>query len=190
MKKEKIFQLKQSCKSLSEEPIVFGAGNENARLMLIGEAPGAKEIELDRPFVGQAGKNLDTFIETLEIRREDIYITNTVKIRPYRINNKTGRKVNRSPNKEELKKYSTILYKEIDIIKPEMIITLGNHALRILSENTKLTIGEVHGQPLYKENASYVLFPLYHPAAVIYNQQLKETYMKDLLILKSFISKR
>lgn len=190
MKKEKLFQLNQACQSISEEPMVFGSGNENAKLMLIGEAPGAKEIELKKPFVGQAGKNLDVFIKTLDIKRENIYITNTVKIRPYRINKKTGKKVNRPPNKEELKTYSKILHQEIDIIEPEIIITLGNYALKTLNEGPEITIGEVHGQPLYKKNASYILFPLYHPAAIIYNQKLKKTYMEDLLELKTFIMKR
>ncbi|WDC85342.1 uracil-DNA glycosylase family protein [Caloramator sp. mosi_1] len=81
--------------------IVYGDGNINAQIMLIGEAPGRFEEEQGKPFVGQAGKNLDEFIDILEINREDLFITNVVKIRPFKINEKTGRKVNRAPNKKK-----------------------------------------------------------------------------------------
>jgi len=182
----KIEELKRKCEKLSEEVTVFGEGNINAKLILVGEAPGANEVEQKRPFVGKAGKNLDYFLEVLEIKREDIYITNVVKIRPYKINEKTGKKSNRPPNKNEIEKYINILYEEIKIIKPEVIVTLGNFALKAVSEDKNITIGQVHGT-INRTGKGNNIFPLYHPAAIIYNQSLKTTYEEDLIKLKKYI---
>lgn len=187
MKEKLLKKIKQECIRLSEEEgMVFGEGNIHCKLMLVGEAPGAKEIELGRPFVGQAGKNLDEFIEILNIQREDLYITNTVKIRPYKVNIKTNRKSNRPPSAKEIEKYRPILLKEIEIIKPKIIVSLGNHSLRAVSGNKKISIGDVHGKSLFLENDS-ILYPLYHPAAIIYNRSLKEVYLKDLNNLKEIM---
>ncbi|NLK72244.1 MAG: uracil-DNA glycosylase [Clostridiales bacterium] len=189
MKEERIKELIRACSKISSEKFIFGEGNLDAGLMLVGEAPGAKEIELGRPFVGQAGKNLDEFIDILKIKREDIYITNIVKIRPYKINEKTGRKSNRPPKREEIEKYKAILLKEIEIIRPDIVVTLGNHPLRAIYEDNKTTIGDLHGSALETKD-NYILFPLYHPAAVIYNQKLKEVYLKDLMILKELLARK
>lgn len=186
MKKQLLIELRTKCMALSEEDMVFGDGNDQATIMLVGEAPGAKEIELQKPFVGQAGKNLEEFIEILQIKRENLYITNTVKIRPHKINEKTGRRSNRPPNKKEIEKYIPILLEEINIIQPSLIITLGNYALKALNTNKKTTIGEVHGN-LIKTEKGFDVYPLYHPASIIYNRSLKEIYLEDLYRLKKHL---
>lgn len=163
--------------------VVFGEGNNNANIMLIGEAPGRYEEEQGRPFVGQAGKNLDEFLDILNLKREDIFITNVVKIRPYKISEKTGRRVNRAPNRLELELSIDTLKKEIDIIKPKLIVTLGNTPLRALLGNIK--IGDVHGEILDYNGIN--VYPLYHPASIIYNRSLYETYIEDLHKLKDNI---
>lgn len=185
MKQKRLTQLKQQCERESSEPTVFGEGNADARIILVGEAPGAKEVELQRPFVGQAGKNLDEFLEVLELNREDIYITNVVKIRPYKVNEKTGRKSNRPPSKKEIEQYGKYLDEEIDVIKPRIVVTLGNVPLKFVLKDQKAIIGEKHGQPI--SIGEKYIFPLYHPASIIYNQQLKTTYIEDLHKLKEFV---
>lgn len=187
MKKEKLENLEIECRQESSEPIVFGEGNSEAKLVLVGEAPGAKEVELGRPFVGQAGKNLDEFLEILELKREDIYITNVVKIRPYKISEKTGRKSNRPPSKDEIAKFRRYMEEEIHTIQPKVVVTLGNVPLKSVSGDQKITIGEFHGEAIEKEG--YYIFPLYHPASIIYRQELKKTYIEDLHKLKEFIVK-
>ncbi|QEK10899.1 uracil-DNA glycosylase [Crassaminicella thermophila] len=184
MKTDKLEKLKKECIKISKEPIVFGEGNPDASIVLVGEAPGAKEIELKRPFVGQAGKNLEEFLEVLELKREDIYITNVVKIRPYKINEKTGRKSNRAPNQEEIKKYEKYLFEEINIIKPKVIVTLGNVPLKSILKDKKATIGSKHGTVI--EMDKFFVFPLYHPASIIYRRELKNIYLEDLYKLKNF----
>ncbi len=177
--------IKNKCIEESDDPIVFGEGNLEAKIVLIGEAPGSKEIALGRPFVGQAGKNLDEFLEIVNLDRDDIYITNVVKIRPYRINKKTNRKVNRPPTKSEIEKYSKYLFKELDIIKPKVVVTLGNVPLQTMLRDKNIKISEFHGKPHGTEKIN--IFPLYHPAAVIYNRSLKDTYINDLERLRDYI---
>ena len=101
-----------------------------------------------RPFVGKAGKNLDEFLRILDIKREDIYITNAVKFRPVKVDPDTGRTSNRPPNREEIDLNRTVLYKELTIIRPSFVVSLGNIPLRVLTDDNKITIGQVHGKPL------------------------------------------
>ncbi len=121
--------------------------------MLIGEAPGSKEVELGEPFVGQAGgKHFQEFLDILGINREDVYITNTVKYRPTRKNPKTGRLSNRTPpTTKEIEDFKDYLMEEIEIIAPKIIVTLGNTPLKCLFDK-ETNIGEVHGELLYKKN--------------------------------------
>ncbi|SEG15037.1 DNA polymerase [Caloramator fervidus] len=167
-----------------EKNIVFGEGSKNAKIMLIGEAPGRFEEELGKPFVGQAGKNLDEFLNILNLKREDIYITNVVKFRPTRLNKKTGRFSNRAPNKKEIEISKDFLFKEIEYINPSIIVTLGNVPLKALVSE-KATIGEYHGK-LLKHQGKYI-FPLYHPASIIYNRSLYDIYLDDLKNLKKIL---
>lgn len=164
------------------EEIVFGEGNLDAKLILVGEAPGRDEVKLSKPFVGMAGKNLNEFLEIIETSRDSIYITNAVKYRLSKINPKTERVINRPATKEDITKSRDYLIKEIEIINPQYIATLGNVPLRAINNQNNITIGKVHGT-LININLSgrqYKLYPMYHPASTIYNRNLKETYIKDI----------
>jgi len=128
--------------------VVFGGGNTSAKVMLIGEAPGEKEEEMGKPFVGTAGKNLNEFLDILELKRDDIYITNVVKIRPYKVNPKTNRKSNRPPTSKEIEVSLETLKAQINIIKPEVVVTLGNVSLRAVLKDNSAKIGDYHGRPI------------------------------------------
>ncbi|MBE5780142.1 MAG: uracil-DNA glycosylase [Clostridiales bacterium] len=190
-----MLQFRRDCtaffQALSEDgqsPLVFGDGLENRPvLMLIGEAPGEQEALQGKPFVGKAGKNLARFLETLELRREEIYISNVVKFRPTKAG-ASGRRVNRPPTREERELFTPWLMKEIAIVKPDALVTLGNVALQAF---VKDTIGNLHGAwqravvaPPEKKAFTLPLFPLYHPASVIYNRALTAVYEEDLLRLR------
>jgi len=190
--KQESVQFFKSIYKEQERIIVFGEGNPDAFLVLVGEAPGQQEVVQQRPFVGKAGRNLDEFLRILDIEREDIYITNAVKFRPVKIDPDTGRTSNRPPNREEIDLNRTVLYKELTIISPSVVVSLGNIPLRVLTDDNKLTIGRVHGRHLNIsigiEKRNMVLFPLYHPASIIYNPLLKDTYIDDLQRLKEYLN--
>ena len=156
--------------------LVFGEGPAQARLMLVGEAPGEQEAMLGRPFVGKAGKLLDAFIAGTGLTRGEMYVTNTVKFRPSRIS-KAGRVVNRTPTQEEIAAFLPFLKKEIAQVNPACVVTLGNVPLRALL-GEKETIGQAHGQMRRQEDRLY--FPMYHPASMIYNPGLKAIFAQDM----------
>ncbi len=190
---QEMTELETGCRNYfieQDKKIVFGEGNVKANLMLVGEAPGRQEIEQGRPFVGQAGKNLDEFLQLLNIERDDIYITNAVKFRPAKINPKTNRLINRPPSKLEINDSKAFLIGQIKIIAPQIIVTLGNVPMRVILDNEKLNIGDLHGtvQNIHIDNISYLVFPLYHPASIIYKRALRAVYEEDLLKLKAIIS--
>ena len=164
-----------------ENALVFGEGPERPRLMLIGEAPGEQETLQGRPFVGKAGQNLDHFLELAGLRREDIYISNSVKLRPTKTG-KTGRLSNRPPTKDEIALFRPWLMREIEEVAPGMIATLGNVPLRAVTGRS-LSIGEVHGQVLDAGETGLPLFALYHPASLIYNRSLTDVYEQDVRAL-------
>ncbi len=169
--------------------LVFGDGNPEAEIVLVGEAPGRQELQQGKPFVGQAGKNLDEFIQVLGIKREDLYITNTVKFRPVKINSDTGREANRAPTREEVRIFTEFIGIELEVLAPKLVVSLGNTALRCILKDDKASIGLLHGSPVDVTylNSKFVLFPLYHPASIIYNRELKSVYMDDLYKLKDYI---
>ncbi len=198
-KEKQLEKLKQECTKFFDELyrpdkkiLVFGEGNPNARLLLVGEAPGKQETLQRRPFVGQAGKNLDEFLQVVGLEREDLYITNVVKFRPFKLNEKTGRTSNRPPTREEIELSRGWLYKEIEIIKPMVVVSLGNVALQAITNDRSKTIGQVHGTPMNiqvgESGFATILFPLYHPASVIYRKGLKDTYLKDLRALREYLN--
>ena len=168
--------------------IVFGEGAENPALMLIGEAPGGDEEKQGRPFVGKAGKNLSAFLEVVGLKREEIYISNVVKLRPTKESPKTGKAVNRPPSAEEIAFFLPYLLEEIQVISPKVVVTLGNVPLKAVTGERKAVIGDYHGKPTPLADGR-TLFALYHPAAVIYNRALQATYDEDLLALKAFLQK-
>jgi DNA polymerase len=184
-------ELKEHIEDLYQEstPLVLGSGDVDSSIILIGEAPGKNEILQGKPFVGQAGKNLDEFISVLEIKKTDLYITNVVKMRPFKVNEQTGRESNRTPTKKEVSVFSPFLMRELEIIKPMLVVTLGNIALKCITEDEKASIGSLHGSPSEVKfgGVEFSLFPLYHPASIIYKAELKDTYKADLLKLKDYI---
>lgn len=165
--------------------LVFGEGDEKARMVLIGEAPGEQEALQGRPFVGKAGKNLDEFLGLSGLDRRALYITNTVKFRPTKIS-PAGKVVNRPPKKEEIGLFVPWLVKELRLIRPEIVVTLGNVSLKALMGGDK-TIGECHGRWFEWEGTR--VYPLYHPASVIYNPSLKEVYRADVIRLGEEVRK-
>lgn len=189
-------QFRKKCRSFfeslwpaEEKPLVFGEGKaDRPPIMLIGEAPGEQETLQGRPFVGKAGKNLDGFLQVVGLAREDIYISNVVKIRPTKVSAK-GSVSNRPPNREELLLFTPYLYEEIQLVQPRMIVTLGNVALKALLGKDAV-IGQCHGRVTEAVVAAggresvFPVFPLYHPASIIYNRSLTKVYQEDLLALR------
>lgn len=164
---------------------VIGEGNHKAEIMLIGEAPGENEARTGRPFVGRAGKFLDELLASVGIARESVYITNIVKDRP------PG---NRDPLPEEIEIYAPFLDRQIEIIKPKVIATLGRFSMQYVMnryglERDVAPISAIHGQVFETklEWGSVKVVPLYHPAAAIYNQHLKATLLEDFKVLKTLI---
>ena len=166
--------------------LVYGEGSVGARVMLIGEAPGEQETLKRRPFVGKAGKNLDEFLELAKLNRSELYVTNTVKFRPTRVSN-AGRIVNRTPTQEEIALFYPFLLREIELVKPEYVVTLGNVPLQTLTDR-KTVIGAVHGQTIEKHG--FTLYPMYHPASLIYNPSLREVYRADVLRLSEMLEEK
>ncbi len=167
--------------------LVFGEGAERAALMLVGEAPGAQESLLGRPFVGKAGKNLDEFLTLSGFDRAQLYITNVVKFRPVKTSEK-GTVSNRTPTREEVALFLPWLQREIAMVRPECIVSLGNTPLRALMGG-KMVIGNVHGRFQMLPDGQ-LLFPLYHPASVIYNRALRDTYIEDVKRLSGWREQR
>ena len=177
-----------------EKPLVLGEGPANApALMLVGEAPGEQETLQGRPFVGRAGKNLEGFLQAVGLAREQIYITNVVKVRPIRVS-AAGRVSNRPPNREEKLLFTPWLLREIALVRPGLVATLGNVALQALL-GAGCAIGACHGRLLScpaipTAEGGLPLFPLYHPASVIYNPALLAAYQGDLAQLRSLLAAR
>jgi uracil-DNA glycosylase len=164
---------------------VIGEGSHDASIMLIGEAPGENEAKTGRPFVGRAGKLLDELLASVEIPREEVYITNIVKDRPPK---------NRDPLPDEIALYAPLLDKQIEIIKPKVIATLGRFSMQYVMNRYGLDfelgpISQLHGKVFdTKVNGQPVkIVALFHPAAAIYNQMLKPELMEDFKVLKTLI---
>jgi len=164
---------------------VIGKGNLNSKLMFIGEAPGKNEAEKGKPFCGRSGQILDELLDSLNLKREDIYITNIVKDRP---------PANRDPKPEEIDFYAPLLWRQIEIISPLVLITLGRFSSKYVLEffnchESDETIGALHGRVISVSHfgREFFVVPLFHPAATIYNQSLKETLRADFKVLKKFI---
>ena len=172
-----------------DKEIVLGDGNVDSQLLLVGEAPGKDEVRLSKPFVGMAGKNLSEFLNVLGIERDSIYITNAIKYRLSEINPKTGRVINRPATKDEIFNNREYLVKEINIINPQYVVTLGNVPLKSILNSNKASIGSMHGEvsKVAIGDGEFKLYPLYHPASIIYNQSIKETYINDVKRLRDIL---
>lgn len=172
LKIHKYWHKKNKCelKNIATQP-VFGDGNPKSKIVFIGEAPGKDEDLQGKPFVGRAGKFLNEMLEIIKLKREDVYITNTVKYRPPN---------NRDPKPEEIRECWPWLCDEINFIKPKVIIFLGRHSLNRFFPEEK--ISKVHGKLLHrkiKDLKTEYFLPLYHPAAALYNGSMKEILIKD-----------
>lgn len=202
-------ELVDICKKRMEpyacEGFVYGRGPGHPTIMIVGEAPGETEIHNGIPFSGRAGKVLDEFFRYLEVPREDIYFTSTVRSRPYKVipkkvgeNEVIEKKYNRAPNMKEQLAHAPILDYELQHIKPKQLVTLGNIGLqRLLGK--QYTISQVHGQFIQSKvrrlknlqsnewimsDESYSIFPTFHPASIFYNRSLEKEIYKDLDKLK------
>lgn len=162
------------CPQLREQAtqLVMGDGNPDAEIVLIGEAPGKQEDEQGLPFVGASGRFLNEMLESAGLVRSDVYITNIVKYRPPN---------NRDPLPEEKKEFWPYLMRQLEIIQPKVIITLGRHSMECFIPDAK--ISQQHGQAKkvkYHESELLVI-PLYHPAAALYNGSMRQTLIDDFL---------
>jgi DNA polymerase len=159
----------QLCQSRTN--VVFGAGSADANLMFVGEAPGANEDRLGLPFVGQAGKLLDKLLAEIGLERQDVFICNTIKCRP---------PDNRDPHPHEIEACRPYLFRQIDLIEPTVICTLGNFATKLLRDDTT-GISRLHGQAEERVIGPRAvrLLPLYHPAAALYTPSTLETLRAD-----------
>ncbi|HPF31171.1 MAG TPA: uracil-DNA glycosylase [Candidatus Saccharibacteria bacterium] len=170
------------CQELANQAknLVMGDGNVNADIVLIGEAPGKNEDEQGLPFVGLAGKFLDEMLRSAGMERNDVYITNIVKYRPPN---------NRDPLPEEKKAFWPYLLKQIQIIDPKVVITLGRHSMEYFLPDMK--IGQIHGQPkrISFGDKKIIIIPLFHPAAALYNGGLRQTLIDDFLSVPEIIAK-
>ena len=184
--KEEVLNLKQSplCAERIKNKVfpVIGAGSHNAKIMFVGEAPGKNEAKTGQPFCGASGRVLDELLESISLKREDIYITNIVKDRPT---------ANRDPSSEEIEIYGPFLDRQIEIIQPKIIATLGRYSAEYIMKKFDLdfyieAIGKMHGK-VFEASASFgpiKIIPLFHPAVALYNSHSRADLKKDLAILK------
>lgn len=165
---------------------VMGEGRVRPAVMLVGEAPGEKEALEGRPFVGRAGENLNDFLTRAGLSREQMFVSNVVKFRPVKPG-KSGRNINRPPTREETELFTPWLTQEIALVRPSVVVTLGNVALKAVMRDSAATIGAFHGE-MRETAGGLAVFPLYHPAAVIYNRALTDIYRADVARLKRLLA--
>lgn len=162
---------------------VIGEGNHDADLIVIGEAPGENEAKTGRPFCGRAGNILDELLSEVGIKREDIYITNILKDRPPE---------NRDPTPDEIEIYTPFLDRQIEIIDPKIIACLGrfssNYILTKFSFGEDFTISKIHGKIFSKEDMSFVIAPLFHPAASIYRPKRRDDLIEGFKNLRDILN--
>ena len=174
---------KDICADLAQQAtqLVMGDGNLDADIVFIGEAPGKKEDESGLPFVGASGKFLNEMLAQAGLQRSDVYITNVVKYRPPN---------NRDPKPSEKQAFMPYLLKQLEIIKPKVVITLGRHSMEYFLPGK--IIGDIHGQPHEVEidGDALMIIPLYHPAAALYNGSLRATLIEDFVRVPEIIASR
>lgn len=186
-KKARLDQLAQEiierevCSDLAAEAtqLVIGDGNPDAEIVLIGEAPGKKEDELGIPFVGASGKFLNEMLAAAGLKREGVYITNIIKYRPPN---------NRDPSTIEKEAFWPYLMRQLEIIQPRVVITLGRHSGAAFIPD--LVISRDHGQPqtVKFNDQTLLIIPLYHPAAALYNGSMRQVLIDDFVQVTREIS--
>lgn len=160
--------------------LVFGDGNPNAEVVFIGEAPGKSEDEQGKPFIGAAGKFLNEMLDSISMNRADIYITNIVKYRPLK---------NRDPLPEEKEAFWPYLVRQLNVIKPKLVVTLGRHSMEYFLPNKK--ISAIHGKSEEVDINGHIqlVMPLYHPAAALYNGGMRQLLKDDFALIPGIIKK-
>ncbi len=195
-KKDELKKIKEEIITLKSSPLykeriknkvfpVIGEGSHYAEIMFIGEAPGKNEALKGRPFCGNAGKKLDELLSTINIKRENVYITNIVKDRPPE---------NRDPLPDEIKSYASFLDRQINIIKPLVIACLGRFSSHYILKKFDLEreikpIGQIRGN-IYNADSDYgkiKIICLFHPASIIYDSRKKEILISDFKKIKELI---
>jgi uracil-DNA glycosylase len=182
---KEVFAQAQACVRCSElaatrKSVVFGAGNADAELMFIGEAPGASEDEQGLPFVGRAGKLLETLLGEIGLERKDVFIANVLKCRP------PG---NRDPLPVEIENCREYLYRQVELIQPRVICSLGNFSTKLLRDDPT-GITRLHGKPeeLTLGKRTVRLYPIFHPAAALYTPRMLETLREDFARLPELLA--
>jgi DNA polymerase len=195
-KTDQLRQIRDEVLQLTQSPLyeyrvsqgyypVIGMGSHDARIMFIGEAPGENEAKQAKPFVGASGRFLDELLASISIRREDVYITNVVKDRP---------PDNRDPRPEEIALYAPFLDRQINIIQPSVIATLGRFSMdwilrRFGSPLAGRKISELRGKiiPLTADYGEISMVPLMHPANALYNPNMRAGQFEDFKVLAQFL---
>jgi len=194
---KKIEEIKKEILNLKKSPLfeyriknnyspVVGEGNLKAKVMFVGEAPGREEAEQGRPFVGSAGKILDGILNSINLSRNEVYISNLVNDRPPE---------NRTPTQEEIEIYSPFLIRQIQIIEPKIIVSLGRPSTKFIMARYGLeykfdNMGKIHGE-VFSAKSSYgkiFIISMYHPAAALYQPDIKNVLKNDMQLLKKMIS--
>lgn len=194
MKQQRLDEIKKKivadkvCPQLAKTAtnLVFGEGNADAEIVFIGEAPGKNEDLQGLPFVGAAGTFLDEMLASINLKRSDIYITNIVKYRP---------PDNRDPLPDEKRAFLPYLQAQLEVIEPKLLVTLGRHSTNCFLPD--LQISKVHGQPKrIRVRASdgqstnvWVILPLFHPAAALYNASMRQTLLDDFAKIPNVMKK-
>lgn len=162
--------------TLGRTQIVFGVGNPEADLMFVGEAPGADEDEQGIPFIGRAGQLLTRIIEAIDLKRDDVYIANIIKCRPPQ---------NRNPEPDEVASCEPFLFRQIDAVKPKVIVALGKYAAQTLLR-TETPISRLRGQLFDYRGAT--LIPTFHPAYLLRNPSSKREVWEDMKLVRSLLN--
>ncbi|HEV3093764.1 MAG TPA: uracil-DNA glycosylase [Solirubrobacteraceae bacterium] len=182
---KQVFAQAQACVRCQElaatrNSVVFGAGNADADLMFVGEAPGASEDQQGLPFVGRAGKLLDTLLEEIGLARADVFIANTLKCRP------PG---NRDPLPVEIENCREYLYRQVELIQPRVICSLGNFSTKLLrGDPTGITRLHGRAEELTLGSRTVRLYPIFHPAAALYTPRMLETLREDFARLPELLA--
>ncbi|HSM55367.1 MAG TPA: uracil-DNA glycosylase [Candidatus Sulfomarinibacteraceae bacterium] len=165
--------------------VVLGEGDPDADIMFIGEAPGEQEAKSGRPFVGRSGQVLNELLEMIDLDRDRVYITNVIKDRP---------PDNRDPRVQEIELYTPFLQRQIEIIEPKVIATLGRFAMEFMLDQFELPlqaekISDLHGRPIATQidDRAITLVPLFHPAVALYSRNRRRTLEEDFRVLKRYI---
>jgi DNA polymerase len=169
--------------------LVFGKGNPNARVLFIGEAPGEQEDKQGVPFVGAAGRELDKLLRSIGLTLSDVYIANILKYRPPN---------NRNPTDDEIRAHTPYLVEQIRVIEPAVVCTLGNFSTKFVLAGFQVDgmksvggITALHGKPkaMTIDGLSFTVFPLYHPAAMLYKPGLRKDLEEDVLAIGAFLGR-